>query len=128
MIDMKLLFAAIAIALLTMLLSNFVMMLYVIFFKLAEIESHLKNCHLVQSNRPKREDGFWGRRYRLTLITAILRKQPSRLLLDDPRAIEDVRKLPAHLRRWIEIPYRMNACSLIGILALYGWAEFAGLI
>lgn len=128
MIDMKLLFAAIAIALLIMLISNFVVMLYVNFFKLAEIESHLENCDLVRSNRRKKGDGFWGRRYRLILITAILRKRTSRLLLDDPDAIEDVRKLPTHLRRWIEIPYRMNACALIGILALYGWAEFTGLV
>jgi hypothetical protein len=56
----------------------------------------------------------------------LLRKRPLRLLLDNPSSLEDVR-LPLDLRRWVEIPYRLNAFSLLGILALYGWAEYLGL-
>ncbi|WP_426206464.1 hypothetical protein [Pseudomonas sp. TWP3-1] len=128
MIEIKLLFAATSIALLVLIITNVLVMIYVGYFKLSEIESHLENCHLLHTPPQKGSGGFWERRYRLNLITALLRKRPSRLLLDDPSAIEDVRSLPLNLRRWVEIPYRFNAFSLLGILALYGWAEYLGLL
>ncbi|MGY1893267.1 hypothetical protein ACOYXF_12050 [Pseudomonas sp. Tul1A2] len=127
MTEIKLLFAATGIALLVLIISNVLVMIYVGYFKLSEIELHLENCYLLHNCPQKGRSGFWARRYRLTLITALLRKRPSRLLLDNPSALEDVRSLPLNLRRWVEIPYRLNAFSLLGILALYGWAEYLGL-
>ncbi|WP_426206457.1 hypothetical protein [Pseudomonas sp. TWP3-1] len=128
MIEIKLLFAATGIALLVLIITNVLVMIYVGYFKLSEIESHLENCHLLHNSPQRGSVGFWERRYRLNLITALIRKRPSRLLLDNPGAIEDVRNLPLNLRRWVEIPYRSNAFCLLGILALYGWAEYLGLL
>lgn len=124
--DVKLFYSAVVIALFILIFINLAVMIYVGLFKLKEMESHLKNCYLVQTNRQGVGDDFLGRRYRLSLITAILRKQPSVFLLDDPRAIEDVRHFPSHLRRWIEIPYRMSTFSLIGLLVVWGW-KYVGL-
>lgn len=124
--DVKLFYSAIVIALFILIFINLAVMIYVGLFKLKEMESHLKNCYLVQTNRQEVGDDFLGRRYRLSLITAILRKKPSVFLLDDPRAIEDVRHFPSHLRRWIEIPYRMSTFSLIGLLVVWGW-KYVGL-
>ena len=124
--EVKLLYSAVVIALFILIFINLAVMVYVGLFKLKEMESHLKNCYLVQANSQEVDDSFYRRRYRLNLITVMLRKQPSVFLLNDPRAIEDVRRFPSHLRRWIEIPYRMSTFSLIGLLVVWGWGEYVG--
>ncbi|AWM90254.1 hypothetical protein DJ564_05230 [Pseudomonas sp. 31-12] len=121
--ETKLLYAAFVIALLTIIVLNFAVMAFVGLFKLREMESHLKNCYLLQAYREETGDGLYGRKYRLNLITAMLSKHPSLLLLNDPCAFEDIRLFPLHLRRWIEIPYRINAFSCYGFLVLFGWAS-----
>ncbi|MGV8890735.1 MAG: hypothetical protein ACOH2P_22425 [Pseudomonas sp.] len=127
MIEIKLLYVAIVIALFFLMALNLAVMVYVSFFKLNEMESHLTHCYLIQANN-KGGDGLYSRRHRLNLITAIIRKCPSRLLLDDPLALEDIQRFPLHLRRWIEIPYRINACSVFGIFVLCGWTEYLRLV
>lgn len=128
MTDIKLVYAAVVIALFALMIINFAVMAYVGLFKLTEMESHLKHCDLVNPSCPETNNGFRSRRYRLTLISTMLRKRPSWLLLNDPLALEDVRRFPLRLRRWIEIPYRINACSIIGMIVAYGWGMYAGLL
>ncbi|MFJ7285318.1 hypothetical protein [Pseudomonas sp. NPDC099000] len=128
MTETRLLYAAVVISLFTVATINLAIMVYVGLFKLKEMESHLENCYLIQANRRENGYGFFSRRYRLNLITAMLSKPPSLLLLDDPRALEDIRCFPLHLRRWIEIPYRINACSFIGMFVVYGWGKYIGLL
>jgi hypothetical protein len=126
MTETRLLYAAIVIALFTLAIINFTFMAYVGLFKLKEMESHVKNCYLIHANRRETGDGLYSRRYRLNLIRAMLSKRPSLLLLNDPRALEDICRFPLHLRRWIEIPYRINTFSLIGLLVVWGWGEYIG--
>ena len=124
--EIKLLYSAAVIALFMLIFINLAVMVYVGLFKLKEMESHLKHCYLVQASRQIVSDSFFSRRYRLNLITAMLRKRPSTFLLNDPRAIEDIQNFPLHLRRWIEIPYRMGRFSLIGLLVIWGWGQYIG--
>jgi hypothetical protein len=124
MTEIKLLFAATGIGLLVLIISNVLVMIYV-GISLSEMNCTLKIA-ICSTTARRRDAPVFARRYRLTLITALLRKRPLRLLLDNPSSLEDVR-LPLDLRRWVEIPYRLNAFSLLGILALYGWAEYLGL-
>lgn len=128
MIEIKLAYAAVVIALFTLIVINFAVMAYVGLFKLTEMESHLKHCDLVNASCRETNNGLRSRKYRLTLISAMLSKRPSWLLLDDPLALEDVRRFPLRLRRWIEIPYRINACSVIGMIVVYGWGMYTGLV
>ncbi|MGL6245823.1 hypothetical protein [Pseudomonas sp.] len=128
MTETRLLYAAVVISLFTVAIINLVMMVYVGLFKLKEMESLLENCYLIQANRRENGYGFFSRRYSLNLITAMLSKPPSLLLLDDPRALDDIRCFPLHLRRWIEIPYRMNACSFVGLVVVFGWGKYIGLL
>jgi hypothetical protein len=124
--EIKLIYSAVVIALFLLIFINLAVVVYVGFFKLDEMESHLKNCYLIQANKQEASDSFLSRRYRLNLITAMLRKQPSTFLLNDPKAIEDIRQFPLLLRRWIEIPHRMSKFSLIGLLVVWGWGEYIG--
>lgn len=126
--EIKLFYAAVVIALFTLIILNLAVMTYVGLFKRKEMESHLKNCYLLHAYRGETGDGFYGRRYRLNLITAMLSKHPPLLILNDPRALKDVRLFPLHLRRWIEIPYRINAFSCFGFLVVFGWGIYLGLI
>lgn len=50
MIEIKLLYAAIVIALFFLMALNLAVMVYVSFFKLNEMESHLTHCYLIQVN------------------------------------------------------------------------------
>ncbi|ALI00510.1 hypothetical protein C1Y08_08425 [Pseudomonas sp. FW306-02-F02-AA] len=116
--ETKLLYAAVAVVLFTLIFINLAVMAYVSLFKLDEIESHLTHCYLVQSNRRDMGNGLYGRRYRLSQITAILRGRASVLLINNPQALEDIRRFPPHLRRWVIIPFRMAAFSFGGVLVL----------
>ncbi|PTS98033.1 hypothetical protein [Pseudomonas sp. HMWF006] len=72
MTEIKLLFAATGITLLVLIISNVLVMIYVGYFKLSEIELHLENCYLLHNCPQKGRSGFWARRYRLNLITALV--------------------------------------------------------
>lgn len=79
--------------------------LYVSYFKLNEIESHLQNCPTIISNKE-----FWSgigprdRAQRLINASIVLRARGEWYEAEKPD-MDEVRNFPANLRRWVFYPF-----------------------
>ncbi|SHE70690.1 hypothetical protein SAMN02745148_00916 [Modicisalibacter ilicicola DSM 19980] len=112
-------------ALFVLIFSNIAVCLYVAFFKLSLIESHLANCKLVENNRDIWRGGLFGRMYRLGQISGMI-FFPSPIVKNGEADLEEIQRLPAELKRWVKIPYATMALLSIAMLVLWAWGKQAG--
>ncbi|ALI02105.1 succinate dehydrogenase membrane anchor subunit [Pseudomonas sp. FW306-02-F02-AA] len=126
--ELKLLYTALLSAFLVLTLMILLLRAYISIFKLEELESHLCNSYFVGRNRRVMGNGLYGRSYRLSHLSIMLHAQDAFLLRCDPHLINDIKRLPLHLRRWIIISHRMVAYSLFGFFTLWGWGTYSGLL
>lgn len=98
--------------------------LFVIYFKLPEIENHLKNCPMVNSNKQHWSGfGVTARTQRLIYITLIFDFTKFRHNTDC-LDMNEVKSLPKNLKRWLLIPHYFSyfLCLALGIyLAWEKW-------
>ncbi|EJM19286.1 hypothetical protein PMI21_01726 [Pseudomonas sp. GM18] len=128
MSDLKLLYTAILIGFLALVFIVSLLRMYISFFKLEELESHLNDSYFVGRNRRVMGDGLYGRHYRLTHLSTMLREDDAFLLRSDPHCIEEIKHFPLHLRRWVVIPNLMFAYSIVGLCAYWLCGKHAGLL
>ena len=128
MSDLKLLYTAILIGFLSLAFIVSVLRVYISFFKLEELESHLKDSYFVGRNRRVMGDGLYGRHYRLAHLSTMLREGDAFLSRSDPHCIDEIKHFPLHLRRWIVIPNLMFAYSIVGLCAYWLCGKYAGLL
>ncbi|MDR9753506.1 hypothetical protein RG836_18825 [Pseudomonas sp. SZMC_28357] len=124
MIDIKLLYASVVCFLFATGFLNFAVMLYVRFFKLQEIEAYFQDCFLIASGQRTAGNGFYGRNVRLGNVRALLRDNSSIRPQLDAQARDDVRRFPKRLRLLIELPPRVNAGVLLGLIAVWSWGNY----
>nr|WP_301293641.1 hypothetical protein [Pseudomonas sp. GGS8] len=117
--DLKLLCIAGLIACFVIALVAVLVRTYVSFFKLAEIESFLKESYFVARNRRVMGSSFYGRTWRLSHISIMLLLDYDFLWGSDPDAIDEIARFPLSLRRWVIIPARMAGYSCLGFAAIY---------
>lgn len=128
MSDLKLLYTAILIGFLALVFIVSVLRVYISFFKLEELESHLNDSYFIGRNRWVMGDGLYGRHYRLTHLSTMLREDDAFLLRSDPHCIDEIKHFPLHLRRWVVIPNLMFAYSVVGLCAYWLCGKYAGLL
>ncbi|WP_347928004.1 hypothetical protein [Pseudomonas helvetica] len=126
--ELKLLYTAILSAFLALTLMILLLRVYISFFKLEELESHLSNSYFVGRNLRVMGNGVYGRSYRLSHLSIMLHAKDSFLQRSDPHSIDDIKRFPPHLRRWVVISHRMVAYSFFGFFALWGWGKYSGLL
>jgi hypothetical protein len=93
-------------------------LLWVVFFRVEEIEDALGNSQLnIDAKRLGSNTGLLGRQYRLGLATSALlfSNLYIRKGLVDP---DDVKNMPAHLKRWAVIPHVVAALLLLLLFVL----------
>lgn len=117
--DLKLLCMAALIACVVMALIALCVRTYVSFFKLAEIESFLRESYFVARNRRVLGDSAYGRSSRLSHISIILLLDHDFLSGSDPDAINEITRFPLPARRWVIIPARMLGYSFLGYCVIY---------
>lgn len=117
--DLKLLCVAALIACVVVALVALLVRTYVSFFKLAEIESFLKESYFVARNRRVMGNSFYGRTCRLSHISIMLLLDYDFLWGSDPDAIDEIARFPLPLRRWVIIPARMTGYSFLGFGVFY---------
>ncbi|WP_261985204.1 hypothetical protein [Pseudomonas arsenicoxydans] len=117
--DLKLLFMAALIACVVIALIALFVRTYVSFFKLAEIESFLRESYFVARNRRVLGDSAYGRSSRLSHISIILLLDYDFLSGSDPDAINEIARFPLPARRWVIIPARMLGYSFLGYCVIY---------
>lgn len=128
MSDLKLLYTATLIGFLALAFIVSLLRVYISFFKLEELESHLNDSYFVGRNRRVMGDGLYGRHYRLTHLSTMLREDDAFLLRSDPHCIDEIKHFPLHLRRWVVIPNLMFAYSIVGLCAYWLCGKYAGLL
>lgn len=128
MSDLKLLYTAILIGFLALVFIVSLLRVYISFFKLEELESHLNDSYFVGRNRRVMGDGLYGRHYRLAHLSTMLREDDAFLLRSDPHCIDEIKHFPLHLRRWVVIPNLMFAYSIVGLCAYWLLGKYAGLL
>ncbi|WP_448091901.1 hypothetical protein [Pseudomonas lini] len=128
MSDLKLLYTAILIGFITLVIIVSLMRVYISFFKLEELESHFNDSYFVGRNRRVMGDGLYGRHYRLTHLSTMLREGDAFLSRSDPHCIDEIKHFPLHLRRWVVIPNLMFAYSIVGLCAYGLCGKYAGLL
>lgn len=106
-------------------LVNLAVMLYVAFSKLDEAEDHLANCELVRFNRKVWGGGAMGRMYRLSQICGAL-IAPQTIVEKSGGNLEEIRSLPASLRRWVKIPFITGAIFFAAMIVLWGYGKYTG--
>nr|WP_297459249.1 hypothetical protein [uncultured Halomonas sp.] len=106
---------------------NLSVCLYVAFAKLAKIESHLENCKLVENNRYIWGGGPIGRMYRLMQIGGML-FFPKIIRKNGEADLEEIRRLPIPLRRWVTFPAGTLIALSAAMIALWGYGEYTGLL
>jgi len=91
---------------------------WVAFFKLEQIEDALGNSKLnIDAKRFGSDSGLLGRQYRLsTAISALLftNMYVRKGLVD----LNDVKRMPTHLKRWVLIPFLTAGVSFLFVLVL----------
>lgn len=94
---------------------------YVAYSKLDKIESHLKNCKLVENNRRIWGGGPVGRTYRLMQVSGMV-LFPKPIVKNGEADLEEILRLPTPLRRWIKIPSisGLVLLSMMVVLYIYG--------
>ena len=117
--DLKLLCLAALIACVVTALIALLVRTYVSFFKLAEIESFLRESYFVARNRRVLGDSIYGRSSRLSHISLILLLDHDFLSGSDPDAINGIARFPLPARRWVIIPARMLGYSFLGYCVIY---------
>jgi len=117
--DLKLLCMAALIACVVMALIALFVRTYVSIFKLAEIESFLRESYFVARNRRVLGDSAYGRSSRLSHISIILLLDYDFLSGSDPDAINEIARFPLPARRWVIIPARMLGYSFLGYCVIY---------
>lgn len=117
--DLKLLCTAAMIGCLVLGLMAVFAKVYISFFKLAEIESLLKESYFVARNQRVLGNGAYGRYCRLAHISFMLLLDDDFLSKSDPHAMAEIANFPSHLRRLIIIPTRILAYSFLGYCAIY---------
>lgn len=127
MSELQLIYAATWIALLVLTFMSLALMVFVGCFKLEKIEMHLENSRFVEYYRKVKGNGFFGRKYRLGHIRTLLQAPDSFLLEIDPDSIDDLNYFPQQLERWVIIPHRLAAFSILGLLVTWGWGTHFGL-
>ncbi|MGF6486466.1 hypothetical protein [Pseudomonas frederiksbergensis] len=128
MSELKLLYTAILIGFLALVFIVSLLRVYISFFKLEELESHLNDSYFVGRNRRVMGDGLYGRHYRLAHLSTMLREDYAFLLRSDPHCIDEIKHFPLHLRRWVVIPNLMFAYSIVGLCAYWLCGKYAGLL
>lgn len=128
MSGLKLLYTVILIGFLSLIFIVSLLRVYISFFKLEELESHLSDSYFVGRNRRVMGDSLYGRHYRLTHLSTMLREDDAFLLRSDPHCINEIKHFPLHLRRWVVIPNLMFAYSIVGLCAYWLCGKYAGLL
>ncbi|MCE6978731.1 hypothetical protein EI534_15330 [Pseudomonas frederiksbergensis] len=128
MSDLKLLYTAILIGFLAVVFIVSLLRVYISFFKLEGLESHLNDSYFIGRNRRVMGDGLYGRHYRLTHLSTMLREDEAFLRSSDPHCIDEIKHFPLHLRRWVVIPNLMFAYSVVGLCAYWLCGKYAGLL
>ncbi len=117
--DLKLLCIAMLIACLALGLMALVAKICISIFKLAEMESLLKESYFVARNRRVMGNGVYGRYCRLSHITTMFLLDGDYLSFTDPQAVDGIAGFPAPLRRLVIIPTRMLAYSFLGYCVIH---------
>lgn len=125
--DLKLLFIAGMIGCLALGLMAVFAKVYISFFKLAEIESLLKESYFVARNQRVLGNGAYGRYCRLAHISFMLLLDDDFLSKSDPYAMAEIARFPSHLRCLVIIPTRILAYSFLGYCAIYLGGKAFGL-
>ncbi|TBN34126.1 hypothetical protein [Pseudomonas sp. BGI-2] len=120
---MKLFYLCFSMAVFIPMIINLGVMYYICYFKLEEIESHLKNSLIVDVNR---RSAAYDRMLRLGQINGMLRARKTFLLQADPKAIRDVNDFPIHLKTLVTRSFDVLTICVIGMVMLCGWVTFAG--
>lgn len=126
--DLKLLCIATLIACVVLALLAVIAKIYVSFFKLAEIESFLKESYFVARNRRVMGNGAYGRYCRLSHISTMLLLDDDFLSDSDPHAMDEIARFPLPLRRLVIIPTRMLAYSFLGYCMFHLSGKFFGVL
>ncbi|WP_339432011.1 MULTISPECIES: hypothetical protein [unclassified Pseudomonas] len=124
--DLKRLYVAALIACVVVAVLALLVRTYVSFFKLAAIESFLKESYFVARNQRVLGDSVYGRSCRLYHISNILCLDYGYLQASDPEVIPEIDRFPLPLRRWVIIPARMFGYSVPGFVAVYCAAMIFG--
>ncbi|WLI11736.1 MULTISPECIES: hypothetical protein [Pseudomonas] len=123
----KMLYGACALLLLGFMLINLIVMFYVAFFKLDEIEKLLKSSAVLENDHLT-GSGPISRLMRLSRISGLLCASTSFLQQTDPLAISDIAQFPAGLRLWVNIPFHIATFFIVCMVALWGWGKYTGLL
>ncbi|MCF4994517.1 hypothetical protein GIW70_23130 [Pseudomonas syringae] len=117
--DLELIFLSTLIACLSLAFINVLMKVWISFFRLAEIESLLKESYFVARNRRVMGNSVVGRYFRLSHISTMLLLEDDFVSRSDPHAMDELARLPKCLRRLVIIPTRMLAYSFLGFCVVY---------
>ncbi|MHC8402722.1 hypothetical protein ACYZTX_25560 [Pseudomonas sp. MDT1-17] len=128
MSDLRLLYTGILIGFFALIFIVSLLRVYISFFKLEELESHFHDSYFVGRNRRVMGDGLYGRHYRLSHLSTMLRGDDAFLLRSDPSCIDEIKRFPLHLRRWVVIPNLIFAYSIVGLCAYWLCGKYAGLL
>lgn len=123
----KMLYGACALLLLVFMLINLIVMFYVAFFKLDEIEKYLKNSSVLDKDQLT-GNGAISRLMRLSRISGLLCASKLFLQRTDPLALSDIAQLPALLRLWVNIPFHIATFFIVCMVALWAWGKYTGLL
>lgn len=100
---------------------------YVAFYKLDKVESHFKNCKLVENNQRIWGGGFFGRSYRLSQIGGML-IYPKIIVKNGEANFEEIQKLPASLRRWVVFPLSAGVMLFFVLAIIWIYGKYNGWI
>ncbi len=123
----KMLYGACALLLLVLMLVNLIVMFYVAFFKLDEIEKYLKNSSILEKDQLT-GSGAISRLMRLSRISGLLCASKLFLQRTEPLALSDIAQFPASLRLWVNIPFHVATFFIVCMVALWGWGKYTGLL
>jgi hypothetical protein len=126
--DLKLLFISLLVGCIALMLLFRLVWIYLSFFRLEELESHLDQSYFVGRNRRVMGDGFYGRYYRVAHIAGMLFQDEVFLSRSDPHAMTEIERFPLHLRRLVMIPDQFFCYSFIGFCAVFLCGKFFGLL